>query len=108
RKLDALGSLSLHAVNEFEHGGLHPGYAFPLWHGWLALVAKLGGVDPTGVVLHESSILVPIALVVVLEMGIAVFRSTALGVATMLGQVAMIALAPGDGGAYAVLSQPGT
>ena len=39
RKLDAFDSLSLDAVNEFADGGLHPGYAFPLWHGFLALVA---------------------------------------------------------------------
>ena len=33
RKLDAFGDLSLRAVDEFADGGLHPGYAFPLWHG---------------------------------------------------------------------------
>jgi hypothetical protein len=108
RKLGDLGSLSLHAVGEFSHGGLHPGYAFPLWHAWLALVAKVAGVDPTQVVVHESSILVPLALLLAFEMGVAVFRSTALGVATMLAQVAIIALAPGDGGAYTTLWQPGT
>src|SRR5690242_16320089 len=35
RKLETLHSLSLHDVGEFAHGGLHPGYAFPLWHAWL-------------------------------------------------------------------------
>jgi hypothetical protein len=108
RKLDDLGSLSLHAVDEFAHGGLHPGYAFPLWHGCLALVAKLAGVDPTLVVEHESSLLVPLALLVALELGIAVFESAWLGLATMLGQAAMIVLAPGNGGAYTVLAEPGT
>jgi len=108
RKLDDLGSLSLHSVDEFAHGGLHPGYAFPLWHGWLALVAKLSGVDPTAVIVHESSLLVPLALVVGFELGIAVFGSVWLGLATMLGQAAIIALAPGDGGAYTVLTGPGT
>ncbi len=108
RKLDDLGALSLHAVGEFAHGGLHPGYAFPLWHAWLALVAKVAGVDPTQVALHESSILVPLALLLAFEVGRAVFRSTALGVATMLAQVATIALAPGDGGAYPLLWEPGT
>ncbi|MDX6399459.1 MAG: hypothetical protein QOF27_65, partial [Gaiellaceae bacterium] len=39
RKLEDFGALSLRAVDEFKDGGLHPGYAFPLWHGWLALVA---------------------------------------------------------------------
>ena len=46
RKLDDFGALSLRAVDEFKDGGLHPGYAFPLWHGWLALVAKLGVAPP--------------------------------------------------------------
>jgi hypothetical protein len=108
RKLDDLGALSLHAVDEFANGGLHPGYAFPLWHGWLALVAKMAGVDPGAVVLHEPSVLVPLALLVAFELGIAVFRSTSLGLATMLGQAGMIALAPGSGGAYTVLALPGT
>jgi hypothetical protein len=108
RKLLDFGSLSLRTVDEFKDGGLHPGYAFPLWHGWLALVAKLGGVDPTAVVLHESSILAPLALVLAFEMGRAVFRSAWLALATMLAQVALIALAQGGGGAYASLELPGT
>jgi len=108
RKLDTLHALSLHAVGEFAHGGLHPGYAFPLWHGWLALVARLAGVDPTAVVIHESSVLVPLALVLAFEMGVAVFDSPWLGFVVMLAGVATIALAPGSGGSYIVLEQPGT
>lgn len=108
RKLVELDGLSLHAVNEFADGGLHPGYAFPLWHGWLALVARLGGVDPTAVVLHESSVLAPLALVLALEMGRAVFRSLWPALGVMLAQVAMIAFAPGGGGAYTSLDLPGT
>jgi len=108
RKLLDFGSLSLRTVDEFKDGGLHPGYAFPLWHGWLALVARLAGVDPSAVVLHESSILAPLALVLAFEMGRVVFRSAWAGFATMLAQVAMIALAPGGGGAYASLELPGT
>lgn len=108
RKLDDFGALSLRAVDEFKDGGLHPGYAFPLWHGWLALVAKLAAVDPSSVVLHESSILAPLALVLAYELGRQVFRSTWLAVGTMLAQVAMIALAPGGGGAYTSLELPGT
>jgi hypothetical protein len=69
RKLDTLHSLSLHDVGEFRHGGLHPGYAFPVWHAWLALVARLAGVDPTSVAAHEASLLVPLALVLAFEMG---------------------------------------
>jgi hypothetical protein len=108
RKLLDLGGLSLRSVDEFKDGGLHPGYAFPLWHGWLALVARLAGVDPSAVVVHESSILAPLALVLAFEMGRAVFRSTPLAVATMVAQAGMIALAPGAGGSYTSLELPGT
>ena len=108
RKLDDFGSLSLRAVDEFKDGGLHPGYAFPLWHGWLALVARVGGVDPTAVVLHESSLLAPLALVLAFEMGRQVFRSSWLAFAVLLAQVGMIALAAGGGGAYTSLELPGT
>src|SRR5215471_3595621 len=46
RKLVDLGDLHLRTVDEFRDGGLHPGYAFPLWHGLDAMVAKLSGLDP--------------------------------------------------------------
>jgi hypothetical protein len=107
RKLYALGSLSLHDIGEFAHGGLHPGYAFPLWHGCMALVARLGGVDPARVALHEPSLLVPLAFLVTFEMGLAVFRSTGLAVAVVLAQVGLRVLAQGHGGIYPDLWQPG-
>ena len=106
RKLEALHSLSLHNVGEFRHGGLHPGYAFPLWHAWLALVARLAGVDPTSMAAHEASILVPLALVLVFEMGWAIFRSTGLALAVVFAQLAFKAFAPGHGGVYRFLWQP--
>ena len=107
RKLDALGSLSLHDVGEFAGGGLHPGYAFPLWHGCMAVVARLAGVDPTSVALHAPSLLVPLALVLAYEMGWAVFRSTGLAVAVVLAQFALRVLAQGHAGIYPDLWQPG-
>jgi hypothetical protein len=108
RKLEDFGSLSLRTVDEFKDGGLHPGYAFPLWHGWLALVARVADVDPASVILHEPSILAPIALLVAYEMGRAVFRSAWLGAATMVAQVVLIVFAPGSGGSYTSLELPGT
>jgi hypothetical protein len=74
----------------------------------MALVARIAGVDPTSVALHESSLLVPLALVLAFELGWAVFRSTGLGFAAMLAQVAIKALAPGHAGVYTLLWQPGT
>jgi hypothetical protein len=108
RKLDALPSLSLHDVGEFAHGGLHPGYAFPVWHAWLALVARLAGVDPSSVAAHEASLLVPLALVLAFEMGWAIFRSVGLGVAVVLAQVAIKCFAPGHAGVYPFLWEPST
>ena len=108
RKLVDLGGLHIRSVDEFRDGGLHPGYAFPLWHAFLALVAKLAGADPTQVVLHEPSAVVPVAFAVVYEAGVALFRSAWLGVAVLAASVALTVFAPGHGGSYALLAQPGT
>jgi hypothetical protein len=108
QKLDAFGSLSLDALNEFADGGLHPGYAFPLWHGFLALVARVGFLDPADVVLHEASVLAPVALLVAYEAGWALFRRVGPAVAVVCGAVAVTALAPDHGGAYTALGLPAT
>ena len=108
RKLAEFGALSLHAVNEFRDGGLHPGYAFPLWHGLVALVARVAAVDPASAVQHEASLLAPLAFAVAYQAGVAVFRSAAAGFAALLAQVAITGLAAGGGGAYTSLALPGT
>jgi hypothetical protein len=108
QKLYAFGDLHVRSVDEFADGGLHPGYAFPIWHAFLALVAKLGGVTPAQVMLHEPSAIVPVAFAVVYEAGLALFRSAWLGAAVLTAAVSAIALAPGHGGSFALLSQPGT
>jgi hypothetical protein len=108
RKLLAFDELSLDSVSEFADGSLHPGYAFPLWHGFLALVAKLAGTDPEQVVLHLPSILAPLAVVVAYEAGWALFRRTWAAGAVAGAQVSLICFAPGSGGAYTVLSLPET
>jgi len=108
RKLDELDSLSPGALNEFADGGLHPGYAFPLWHAFLALVARIAFLDPADVVLHQASVLAPIALLVAYEAGWALFRRVGPAVAVVLAQVALTALAPNGGGAYTALGLPAT
>jgi hypothetical protein len=106
RKLSELGSLVPGSVNEFKDGSLHPGYAFPLWHAFLASVARLAGVDPSSVLLHEASPLAPLALLVTYEAGTALFRSAWLGAATVAMQVALSVLAAGHGGAWSSLALP--
>lgn len=108
RKLDAFGDLSLRTLDEFRDGGLHPGYAFPLWHGLLALVAKVAAVDPALVVGHLASVLAPLAFAVAYEAGVAVFRTATAGFAALAGQVAISALAAGHGGSFTSLALPGT
>ena len=101
QKLYSFGDLHVRSVDEFADGGLHPGYAFPLWHAFLALVAKVGGVGP-------ANATGTIALAVFYEAGLALFRSVWLGAAVLTAAVSVVALAPGHGGSFALLSQPGT
>jgi hypothetical protein len=108
RKLATFDELSLDPITEFADGGLHPGYAFPLWHGFLALVAKLSGTDPEQVVLHLPSLLAVLAVVIAYEAGWAVFRRDWAAAAAAAAQVAITCFAPGHGGAYTVLALPET
>ena len=108
RKLVALGSLHLRTVDEFKDGGLHPGYAFPLWHEVLALVSWFGGVDPGTVVRHEPSLLAPLACAVAWEAGVAVFGSRWAGASLLVLSLAVFCFGPGHGGSYATLALPGT
>jgi hypothetical protein len=108
RKLLEFGDLHLRTADEFKDGGLHPGYAFPLWHALDAVVAYLSGVDPAGVLRHEPSLLVPIALAVAYEAGVVLFRTRGGGVAVVAAQLGLFCFAPGHGGAYIALAQPGT
>jgi hypothetical protein len=108
RKLLAFNDLTLHRVVEFKDGGLHPGYAFPLWHGFVAVIAKLSGVDPEQVVLHLPTLLAPIAVLVAYEVGWALFRRVWAAGAVALGQVTLACFAAGHGGSYVLLAQPET
>jgi hypothetical protein len=106
RKLAELDSLSLDAVSEFRDGGLHPGYAFPLWHGVLAMVARVAGVDPALVVQHLPAVLTPPALLVAYGAGAALFRSWAGGVAVAIAQAAQLGFARAGTGSFGFLALP--
>src|SRR5579862_8948316 len=106
RKLVDFGDLHLRTVDEFKDGGLHPGYAFPLWHGFDAIVAKLSGLDPYVVVDHEASLLTPLACLVAFEAGAAVFGSAAAGLAVLAASLGLYLFAAGHGGSFATLPLP--
>jgi hypothetical protein len=113
RKLAEFDALStLGTVNEFQDGSLHPGYAFPLWHGAVALIARLAGVDVAAAALYLPVVLVPLALLLAYGAGTAVFRRPAGGAALVIAQVAYLGLAGRGGrsatGAFELLSVPPT
>lgn len=108
RKILELDDLSLRGIGEFVDASLHPGYAFPLWQGFLALVARVSGADPEEVVVHLPSLLAPLAVVVAYEAGWALFRRTWAAGAVAGAQLALVCFAPPSGGAYRVLSLPAT
>jgi hypothetical protein len=108
QKLLALHDLSLRSVDEFKDGGLHPGYAFPLWHAAVAVIAKLAGVGAPSAFLHLPTVLLPLSFVLVYEAGTALFASRWAGVATVLAEFALLGLASGHGGAYESMALPAT
>ena len=108
RKLESFHLTSLNVVDEFRHGGLHPGYAFPLWHAGLAMIARLADVDPTVVMLHLPGILTPLAVVLAYAAGAALFRSYGAGVATAAAQVGLIGFSRAGTGSFDFLALPPT
>ena len=110
RKLDDFGSLTLRAVDEFRDGGLHPGYAFPLWHGVpRARRAARRASTRRAVVLHESSRARAARVARRLRGGrrrVPLARRSALAVPPR--RSALFALAPGHGGSYRTLALPAT
>jgi hypothetical protein len=107
-KLLHLGDLSPSRVIEFPDGGLHPGYVFPLWHAFLALVAKVSGASPTEVAVHLPTVLTPICAIVLFESARAVFGRTVPATAATAAGLALVGLAPGHGGALTALALPAT
>jgi hypothetical protein len=108
RKLEVFGSLSLQNVGEFKDGSLHPGYAFPLWHGFLALMARLADVDPIAVGRNGPTVLAPISFALFYEAGATLFRSAWAGVAVVIAQVSLTGIAAGHGGSFTSLALPAT
>jgi len=106
-KLTELPSLSgLNVVDEFRDGGLHPGYAFPLWHGAVALVTRLAGLDTGFVMLHLPTVLVILAVALAYIAGQALFRSWVGGFATAVAYLAEVRFQGSGIGALEFLSSP--
>lgn len=99
RKLEEMPRLESVRVSEmFREGNPHPGYAFPLWHGGLALVARVAAVDTSEVMRLLPALLTPLLFVVTYAAGAALFRSRWGGLALLAGQLALWALPPRGSG----------
>ena len=107
-KLLHLGNLSPSRVTEFPDGGLHPGYVFPLWHAFIALIAMVSGASPSEVAVHLPTVLTPLCAMVLFESARAVFGRTVPAAAATAAGIALVGLAPGHGGALTALALPAT
>ena len=108
RRLEAFDLTSLNVVDEFRDGGLHPGYAFPVWHSAVALVARLSDVDPATALQHLPAILTPLALLLAYAAGATLFRSFGGGIALMAAQVGLLGFSRSGTGSFDFLALPTT
>ena len=108
QKLLAFGDLSLGSANEFPDGGLHPGYAFPLWHGSSrssrrsrARTRSTSSSRPDGARAARGRARAT-------RRAWALFRRVVPAAAAAAAGVALVAMAPGSGGALTALALPAT
>src|SRR5919198_5079165 len=106
RKLAELAELRSGVTELFRGASLHPGYAFPLWHGALASIARLSGVDSAVAMERLPALLAPLAFLTSYAAGRAVFRSPWGGLAALGGQLGYFALPNAGTGFFLRLFQP--
>jgi hypothetical protein len=100
RSLDELGLLP-------PNTGLHPGYAFPLWHAAGAVVVWISSLEETVMFRYWPAMLLPFSAAAVYSAGRTMFGARAAGAATCLAYLALFAF-PNEGvGYFNRLSYPG-
>ena len=87
--------------------GLHPGYAFPMWHGFIGLVTRLSGIDEAVAFRTLPSVLIPVVAAAIYRSGRSMFGTRAAGVATWLAFLAVFAFPDRGVGIFDRLSYPG-
>jgi hypothetical protein len=100
RSLDELGLLP-------PDSGLHPGYAFPLWHAAGALEVWISGLEETYLFRFWPSLLVPFAACAVYSAGRSMFGSRSAGLATCGAYLGVFAFPWGGDGYFKLLDYPG-
>lgn len=87
--------------------GLHPGYAFPLWHATIALVVRISGVEEAVAFRTLPVLLVPVVAAAIYRAGRSMFGCRAAGVAAWIAYLVLFAF-PYDGvGYFNKLTYPG-
>jgi hypothetical protein len=100
RSLDELGLLP-------PDTGLHPGYAFPLWHAAGALEVWISGLEETYLFRFWPALLVPFAACAVYSAGRSMFGSRSAGLATCAAYLGVFAFPWGGVGFFRLLDYPG-
>ena len=86
--------------------GLHPGYAFPLWHATGAAIVWLTGLDETVMFRFWPTALIPFVATAVYNAGRQMFGCRAAGLATCIGYLGAFAFPIGVG-YFSQISYPG-
>ena len=86
--------------------GLHPGYAFPLWHATGAAIVWLTGLDETVMFRFWPTALIPFVAAAVYNAGRQMFGCRAAGLATCIGYLGAFAFPIGVG-YFSQISYPG-
>jgi hypothetical protein len=100
RSLDELGLLP-------PDTGLHPGYAFPLWHAAAAVEVWISGLEETYLFRFWPSMLVPFAACAVYSAGRSMFGSRSAGLTTCGAYLGVFAFPWGGDGYFKLLDYPG-
>jgi hypothetical protein len=99
RHLDQLGILP-------PDTGLHPGYAFPLWHAGGGVIVWLSSLEETFMFRFWPTVLIPFVAAAVYRAGRVMFGCWPAGVATCVGYLGLFAF-PFGAGFFAQISYPG-
>ncbi len=100
RNLDELGLLP-------PDTGLHPGYAFPLWHATGAMIVWISGLDESVMFRFWPTVLFPFVALAMYRAGRLMFGTSAAGVATVIAYLGAFGFPASGVGYFNQLSYPG-
>lgn len=87
--------------------GLHPGYAFPLWHAVGGVIVKIAHLEETVVFRYWSPLLMPLVAAATYRAGRTMFGCREGGVATLIASLALFAFPYAGVGHFILLAYPG-